>query len=133
MIQLIVSQCKHSSQGQTNSTLSDILLDGRLAHRVAFRPFQFSIEKALAQRAKNSSITRWTMYIGARIAQALLDDTHWQSYVGWIDNFHRQITGTQSTLVAIDTADLGDRLAALQDVSFIYFMLELASPDVIRR
>lgn len=72
------------------------------------------------------------MYIGARIAQALLDDTHWQTYVGWIDNFHRQITGTQSALVAIDTADLGDRLGALQDVSCLYFMLESVSPDMIR-
>lgn len=105
MVQLIVSQY------------------GRLAHRIAFRPFPFSIEKALAQRAQSSSIVRWTMYIGARIAQALLDDTHWQSYVGWIDNFHRQITGTESALVAINTADLGDRLAALQDLAFYAFMV----------
>jgi hypothetical protein len=66
------------------------------------------------------------MYLGARIAQALLDDTNWESYVSWIENFHHRIAGTQS-VVKVDPADLDDRLTVLQDVSLALLMLNQAT------
>lgn len=85
-----------------------------------FRPLPFptAAGELHVQRARKSSIVRWSMYLGARIVQALLDDTNWQGYIGWISNFHRRISMDQSSLVEVDVSDLADRLKALQDVGF---------------
>lgn len=88
-----------------------------------FRPFPYSVGKGLVGRAKNSNILRWTMYLGARILQGLLDDTNWQGYIGWIDNFHHRISRARSALVEEDISSLTDRLKALQDVSLHWLIL----------
>lgn len=95
----------------------------RLAHQIMFRPFPFPVGSGLVGRAKISSVVRWSMYLGARIMQALLDDTNWQGYIGWIDNFHRRISTTQSALVEVDISNLADRLKALEDLAFHAFMV----------
>ncbi|KAG8708932.1 hypothetical protein FRC08_018640 [Ceratobasidium sp. 394] len=51
----------------------------RLAGRI-FRPFPFAIEEGVVWRVKNSNITRWTMFLGAKITEALLDGTTLKPY-----------------------------------------------------
>ncbi|CUA77011.1 hypothetical protein RSOLAG22IIIB_12483 [Rhizoctonia solani] len=85
----------------------------RLAHRIAFRPFPYQVELGLANYLiRGSHLIYKTLYLGARISQALLDDTNWQRYIGWIDTFHNRILGTQSSLIETDVNHLADRLAA---------------------
>ncbi|ELU36023.1 hypothetical protein AG1IA_09947 [Rhizoctonia solani AG-1 IA] len=97
----------------------------RLAHRIAFRPFPYPVELGLTNYlVRGSHLICKTLYLGARISQALLDDTNWQGYIGWIDTFHNRILGTQSALVESNVSHLADRLAANCNVSrrlsFIY-------------
>ncbi|KAG8729074.1 hypothetical protein FRC11_009544, partial [Ceratobasidium sp. 423] len=95
----------------------------RIANRVLFRPFPFEFNKALAARARSSNLILRTMYLGARIAQALLNHTNQHDYMVWIDIFHSQISDTQSTTIEAHAAHLGDRLSAHQGLSFFAFML----------
>ncbi|CAE6469300.1 hypothetical protein ACGC1H_000048 [Rhizoctonia solani] len=95
----------------------------RIADRTPFRPFAFSLTEVVVSRARSSNIMLMTMYIGARIIQALLDNTNWHGYVGWIDNFHRQIAGTLPNTMGADMTHLADRLSALQELSTFAPML----------
>ncbi|EUC54780.1 fungal zn(2)-cys(6) binuclear cluster domain protein [Rhizoctonia solani AG-3 Rhs1AP] len=106
----------------------------RLADRASFRPFPFSLTKVVAARARSSNIILTTMYIGARIIQALLDNTNWHGYVGWIDSFHRQISETLPDTEDADMTHLADRLSALQDLSaFVPMLLNSSSGYLLLR
>lgn len=91
---------------------------GRMVNRLMFRPLPFPIEIGLAQRANYSEIIRWTMYIGAKITQTILDDLSWQYYIGWINHFHRQLVDSCAS-PKLSTSDLYARLSGLQDVSMV--------------
>ncbi|CAE6406620.1 unnamed protein product [Rhizoctonia solani] len=96
----------------------------RLAHRIAFRPFPYQVELGLANYLiRGSHLIYKTLYLGARISQALLDDTNWQRYIGWIDTFHNRILGTQSSLIETDVNHLADRLAANCNLAVYAFMI----------
>lgn len=95
----------------------------RLVDRVPFRPFPFAFHKAIVNRAQKSNLILKTMYLGARIIQALLDNTNRHSYVGWINDYHLQISGTELITTEVDVTDLADRLSAHHDLAFYAFML----------
>ncbi|CAE6502657.1 unnamed protein product [Rhizoctonia solani] len=95
----------------------------RIAQRALFRPFPYAFNEAIAARARSSNIILKTMYLGARIAQALPNHINQHEYMDWIDIFQRQISGTQSTMIEVDAAHLADRLSAHQGLSFFAFML----------
>ncbi|CCO36922.1 hypothetical protein BN14_11070 [Rhizoctonia solani AG-1 IB] len=85
----------------------------RLAHRIAFRPLPYPVELGLSNYLiRGSHLIFKTLYLGARISQALLDDTNWQGYIGWIDAFHNRILGTESAIVESNVGHIADRLAA---------------------
>ncbi|QRW24267.1 Fungal Zn(2)-Cys(6) binuclear cluster domain [Rhizoctonia solani] len=83
----------------------------RLAHRIAFRPFPYPVELGLTNYlVRGSHLICKTLYLGARISQALLDDTNWQGYR--LDRYLPQSNpGTQSALWRA-MCHLADRLAA---------------------
>ncbi|KAL5631880.1 hypothetical protein ACGC1H_000047 [Rhizoctonia solani] len=100
----------------------------RLAHRVAFRPFPYQVELGLTNYlVRGSHLIYKTLYLGARISQALLDDTNWQSYIGWIDTFHNRILGTESSLIEVNVNHLADRLAANCNLAVYAFMISNSS------
>ncbi|KAJ1305728.1 hypothetical protein OPQ81_010461 [Rhizoctonia solani] len=100
----------------------------RLAHRIAFRPFPYPVESGLANYLiRGSHLICKTLYLGARISQALLDDTNWQRYIGWIDTFHSRILGTHSSLIEVNTNYLADRLAANCNLAVYAFMITNSS------
>ncbi|KAG8705476.1 Maltose acetyltransferase, partial [Ceratobasidium sp. 394] len=84
----------------------------RLSHRI-FRPFPFPIERGVTWRVNNSDIMRWTMFIGARILQAVLDGTSKEQYAGWISRFHAYVLAS----VGLDSefSRLRAQLSSLQD------------------
>lgn len=84
-------------------------------HRI-FQPFP--MERALASRANDSQITRWTMYMMAKVVQAILDGDIWEHYMGWVDQFHQEIIGSPTSLGST-TEDLCARISGLSDVSNI--------------
>ncbi|QRW24266.1 Fungal specific transcription factor domain [Rhizoctonia solani] len=91
--------------------------------RAPFRPFPYEFGRAIEERARSSDLVLKTMYIGARIAQALLDGTNPQRFVGWIDSFHRQISWTQPLSLNTGATHLADRLSAVHDLTLYAFML----------
>ncbi|CAE6423609.1 unnamed protein product, partial [Rhizoctonia solani] len=96
----------------------------RLARRIAFRPFSYPVELGLTNYlVRGSHLICKTLYLGARISQALLDDTNWQGYIGWIDAFHNRILGTQSALVESNVGHLADRLASNCNLAVYAFMI----------
>ncbi|CAE6423615.1 unnamed protein product [Rhizoctonia solani] len=95
----------------------------RVAERAPFRPFPYEFGRAIEERARSSDLVLKTMYIGARIAQALLDGTNPQRFVGWIDSFHRQISWTQPLSLNTGATHLADRLSAVHDLTLYAFML----------
>ncbi|CAE6479014.1 unnamed protein product [Rhizoctonia solani] len=97
---------------------------GRLANRIAFRPFPYPMELGLQNYLiRGSHLIYKTLYLGARISQALLDDTNWQSYISWIDTFHNRILGAQSSLIEVNIGHLADRLAANSNLAVYAFMI----------
>ncbi|CAE6472868.1 unnamed protein product [Rhizoctonia solani] len=96
----------------------------RLAHQIAFRPFPYPMELGLNNYLiRGSHLIYKTLYLGARISQALFDDTNWQGYISWIDTFHSRILGTQSALVESNVSHLADRLAANCNLAVYAFMI----------
>ncbi|CAE6502647.1 unnamed protein product [Rhizoctonia solani] len=96
----------------------------RLAHRISFRPFPYPVDLGLSNYLiRGSHLIYKTLYLGARISQALLDDTNWQGYIGWIDTFHNRILGTHSSLIEVNANHLADRLAASCNLAVYAFMI----------
>ena len=89
------------------------MADKRFQRRI-FR--YFPTEEGLTERALKSNITRWTMYIQAKIVQAVLDGGIWEHYIGWVDRFHRNIIQS-STSSELTISELHARLSGLRDVS----------------
>ncbi|KAF8594327.1 hypothetical protein BDV93DRAFT_529383 [Ceratobasidium sp. AG-I] len=87
----------------------------KFAYSALFQPF--SVEEGLTLRFETSNITRWTMYISARIAQAILNGCRKHEYTSWIDAFHRRISES-SEVTALEPEDLLARLSGLQDLYF---------------
>ncbi|KAF8594955.1 hypothetical protein BDV93DRAFT_564900 [Ceratobasidium sp. AG-I] len=91
----------------------------RMQSRV-FRPL--SIGQGVVWRASDSDITRWTMYILAKISQALMDGSLWEHYLGWIVRFHREIVGSTLT-PELSVGDLCARLSGLHDLCAGAYMI----------
>ncbi|CAE6488033.1 unnamed protein product [Rhizoctonia solani] len=101
---------------------------GRLARRASFRPFPYPVEAGLVNHLlRGSSLVRMTLYLGARISRALFDDTNWQDYIGWIENFHNQILGSHSSLILVNNEQLAERLAAHCRLAVFAFMISNSS------
>jgi hypothetical protein len=98
--------------------------------RRLFRPFPFPVEEGIIWRAKSSNITLWTMFIGAKITEAMLDGTSLKQYPDWINRFHGQLLVTSEEP---SISDLTARLSGLQDVSCfkIHCCCYAGIPDVI--
>ncbi|CUA72002.1 hypothetical protein RSOLAG22IIIB_04861 [Rhizoctonia solani] len=69
----------------------------RFSRDILFRASLISIEKGILQRMNNSNITRWSMYLGARVVADLLSGINVQKYLGWIFRFCQQITETSTS------------------------------------
>ncbi|KAG8694347.1 hypothetical protein FRC09_009906, partial [Ceratobasidium sp. 395] len=96
---------------------------GRLASRVMFGPLPYAIETGL-DRISNESLEpkRWSLYLGAHVVRALLEGTHQNQYIGWIDRFQRQITDTSVSEV-LDVPDLEGRLSSMLDLAYYALMI----------
>lgn len=79
-----------------------------------FRPFP--IEEGIVWRVNNSDITRWSMFIGTKIIQALVQGELRIDYMGWIDRLHRIIVGSPASQ-ELAVPDLRARLSGLREVS----------------
>ncbi|CAE6463424.1 unnamed protein product [Rhizoctonia solani] len=91
----------------------------RLGFRV-FMPGRIQADAAIARRVYRSDLLRWTMFLGAQIAQMLLDGSGRKNYVDLIHRFHRQVVlGSALTL----NSDLTTRLGAALDLAFYAFMV----------
>ncbi|KAG9078136.1 hypothetical protein FS749_009900, partial [Ceratobasidium sp. UAMH 11750] len=68
---------------------------------------------------------RWTMFIGARILQAVLDGTSKEQYAGWISRFHAYVLAS----VGLDSefSRLRAQLSSLQDLSLYYHLVSHSS------
>ncbi|KAG8772974.1 hypothetical protein FRC12_002807 [Ceratobasidium sp. 428] len=92
----------------------------RLARQL-FRPFPFSIEEGLVWRAKSSDVIRSTMFLGAKIAEALFSGTNMKPYRDWISRFHSHLSAA-SLLQELELSELEGRLSGLLDLTFYAFM-----------
>lgn len=97
--------------------LTPFVLDSRVAQRL-FQPLPYPIEHGLASRAQ-SEVTRWTMYVGAMVMEALLNGYSRQNFVDWIERFHGQIVSSHPSL-ELTLPELQARLAGLRDVSALF-------------
>ncbi|KAB5590673.1 Fungal zn(2)-cys(6) binuclear cluster domain containing protein [Ceratobasidium theobromae] len=62
------------------------------------------------------------MYIGARILRALIDDTNWETYIDWINDFHKDLVNIPvDPLTSIE--ELATRLDALHTTALFTFIL----------
>ncbi|KAG8704826.1 hypothetical protein FRC09_003309 [Ceratobasidium sp. 395] len=80
-----------------------------------FRPFPFTIEQAVTWRARSSDIMRWTMFIGAKVVQAVLDGTNKEQYAGWVNRFHDQVLASAG--LDPEISSLRARLSSSLDLS----------------
>lgn len=78
-----------------------------------FRPFAH--EEGIVWRVNDSEITRWTMFIGSKILQSILEGEIRHDYMGWIDRFHRVIIGSPPSQ-ELATRDVRARLSGLREV-----------------
>ncbi|KDN40072.1 hypothetical protein RSAG8_08393, partial [Rhizoctonia solani AG-8 WAC10335] len=68
----------------------------RLVQETVFRA-PLLHEQGIRRRLSESSITRWSMYLGARVIADILSGTNVQKYLGWIFRFCQQITETSTS------------------------------------
>lgn len=78
-----------------------------------FRPFP--IEEGVAWRVRNSVVTRWTMFLMAKVAQAVSNPTQRQKHLEWVNSFYRQIKESSASL-ELAVSELAVLLAGLHDV-----------------
>ncbi|KAF8594321.1 hypothetical protein BDV93DRAFT_529375 [Ceratobasidium sp. AG-I] len=86
----------------------------RIAQHSLFRPFP--IEEGIAWRVRNSAVTRWTMFLMAKVAQAECNYGQRQKHLEWVNLFYRQIKDSSS--LELDVPELAIRLAGLHDLHF---------------
>ncbi|CAE6480170.1 unnamed protein product [Rhizoctonia solani] len=89
----------------------------KVARESLFKAESFPVEEGLLRRISDSSVTRWSMYLGARIINDLWSDNNLKKYLNWIFRFSQQITQTPSSNE--QEPSLRSRLAGLYDL--IYF------------
>ncbi|KAF8594324.1 hypothetical protein BDV93DRAFT_529378 [Ceratobasidium sp. AG-I] len=86
----------------------------RIARDSLFRPFP--IEEGIACRVRDSAVTRWTMFLMAKVAQALCSHGQRQKHLEWVNLFYQQIKDSSS--LEIEVPELAIRLAGLHDLHF---------------
>lgn len=91
-----------------------------------FRPFP--IEAGLVWRANDSEITRWTMFIGAKLSQSLVEGDRRDKYMGWIDRLYQIIVGVPASQ-ALVIPDARARMSGLREVSCSTIMQLIISID----
>ncbi|CAE6477229.1 hypothetical protein ACGC1H_005913 [Rhizoctonia solani] len=112
----------------------------RVARGTMFRAPMLQLEHGLWSRISNSSITRWSMYLGARVIADLSSGINARRYLGWILRFCQQITET-STSIELGYS-LRDRLTGLYDLACFgsivsgsatgYSLLQRSTPVFLR-
>ncbi|KAF8594950.1 hypothetical protein BDV93DRAFT_122708 [Ceratobasidium sp. AG-I] len=95
LVPLIIEQCR------------------RMSNRI-FRPFP--VEEGLVWRVNDSEITRWTMFIGAKLSQALSEGGRRENYLGWIDRLHGIILGSPASH-ELAIRDVRARLSGLREAT----------------
>ncbi|KAG8791206.1 hypothetical protein FRC12_009876 [Ceratobasidium sp. 428] len=93
----------------------------RLAPRIIFRPFRFSIEASVIHEIEGSKMKLWALYLGAKITQTLLGDRD-ENYGSLVERFHERIR-TVPILVEMSASELGLRLSCLQDLMNFAIMI----------
>ena len=78
-----------------------------------FRPFP--IEEGLVWRVNDSEITRWTMFLGAKLSEALIEGGRRDNYISWIDRLHGIIVGSPASQ-ELAIRDTRARLSGLREV-----------------
>ncbi|EUC54912.1 fungal Zn(2)-cys(6) binuclear cluster domain protein, putative [Rhizoctonia solani AG-3 Rhs1AP] len=91
----------------------------RLGFRV-FMPGRIQADAAIARRVYRSDLLRWTMFLGAQIAQMLLDGPVRNHYVELIRRVHHQVVLGSALSV---NSDLATRLGAALDLALYAFMV----------
>ncbi|KAJ1305773.1 hypothetical protein OPQ81_010503 [Rhizoctonia solani] len=92
----------------------------RLGYRI-FMPGPVQPEAAIVRRVYRSDLLRWCMYLGAQIAQMLLDDgPRRKNYLHLIRHFHRQVVSDSPLSLS---SDLTTRLGAALDLALYAFMV----------
>ncbi|KAF8603794.1 hypothetical protein BDV93DRAFT_606492 [Ceratobasidium sp. AG-I] len=79
-------------------------------------------EEGLTQRVIGSNITRWTMYIQAKVAQAFSDGGIWEHYLGWVDRFHGELIQSPASS-ELTVNELRARLSGLHDLCTCAYMI----------
>ncbi|KEP54529.1 putative fungal zn(2)-cys(6) binuclear cluster domain protein [Rhizoctonia solani 123E] len=92
-----------------------------------FRPFPFSIIKAITENVKNSSLILKSTYVGAKIKKAILDGAELSVGVRLIDEFQRQITNT-TLAPEMSAEEVAPLLNCL--FSLVFGLLQIANTPV---
>ncbi|KAF8594948.1 hypothetical protein BDV93DRAFT_564895 [Ceratobasidium sp. AG-I] len=85
-----------------------------------FRPFP--VESGIVWRVNDSDITRWSMFIGTKIGQALVQGDLRTNYMNWIDRLYRIIIGSPASQ-ELTVPDLIARLSGLRELSGYAYMI----------
>ncbi|CAE6468529.1 unnamed protein product [Rhizoctonia solani] len=93
----------------------------KFSHELMFRPLPNSIEEGLLWRIDDSNITRWSMYLVARMIKDTLSGKDVQKHLGWIFRFFEQILEVPSPTE--HGLNLGARLGGLHDLLSLVFMV----------
>lgn len=85
-----------------------------------FKPPSGSVERGLLWRIGNSDITRWSMYLGARVLNDISNGNDGQKYSEWIFRFYQQVLEISPSQAG---ANLEGRLGGLHDMVLLAFMV----------
>ncbi|KAB5588761.1 Fungal-specific transcription factor domain containing protein [Ceratobasidium theobromae] len=88
---------------------------GKISQFMVFK-MCFHIEDGLRWRAGHSNITRWSMYLGARVLEAISNSSDGQRDVGWVTRFHQRIV-EDSASTKLTLVDSDAQLAGLHDLT----------------
>ncbi|CAE6480165.1 unnamed protein product [Rhizoctonia solani] len=86
----------------------------KISQEALFKPPPLSIEAGVLRRISDSTITHWSMYLGARLITDILNGNNIQKYLGLIFRFCQQLTETPSSNEQMPS--LRGRLSGLYDL-----------------
>ncbi|CAE6507134.1 unnamed protein product [Rhizoctonia solani] len=92
----------------------------KFSQEALFKLPSSSVESGLLWRISDSEITRWSMYLGARVAKDVSSGNNGQKYLGWIFRFYQQILETSPTQL---NSGLESRLGGLLDLVHLVCMI----------
>ncbi|CAE6480155.1 unnamed protein product [Rhizoctonia solani] len=86
----------------------------KTSKQIMFKPPSGSVERGLLWRIGNSDITRWSMYLGARVLNDISNGNDGQKYSEWIFRFYQQVLEISPSQAG---TSLEGRLGGLHDAS----------------